>query len=153
TPVPLAAPPTVAPTPAVQLPSLEGSDGFARDLVKGLSTNPTFANWLQAKELVRTFVAVVTNVAEGENPASHVTFLAPKTPFRVVQKKGRILVDPKSYDRFDALGDVAASLDTAECARVYSLLEPLFEVGYRELGHPEGGFGKALGKAIDTLLK
>lgn len=154
TPVPSAVVPTApAATPAIELPSLAGSDAFVRDLAKGLSTHPVFATWLLSKELVRTFVAVVTNIADGENPASHVPFLAPKQPFRVVEKKGRMLVDPRSYDRFDSLGDVAASLDAAECARVYGLVEPLLEAGYRELGHPEGGFGKSLGKAIDTLLK
>jgi len=154
TPVPSAVVPTAPPaTPAIELPSLAGSDAFVRDLANGLSTQPAFATWLLSKELVRTFVAVVTNIAEGENPASHVPFLAPKERFRVVEKKGRLLVDPRSYDRFDTLGDVAASLDAAECARVYGLVEPLLEAGYRELGHPEGGFGKPLGKAIDTLLK
>ena len=153
TPVPVAEVPTAPPTAAVQLPPLAGSDDFVRDLAKGLSRSPAFAAWLAGKELARTFVAVVTNVAEGENPAAHVPFLAPKGPFRVVESKGRSLVDPRSYERFDALGDVAASLDTAECARVYTLLEPLFEAAYRELGHPEGGFGKALAKAVDLLLK
>jgi hypothetical protein len=152
-PAPVTAAPTAEPASAVPLPSLAGSDDFVRGLAKGLSSNAAFATWLAGKELVRTFVAVVTNVAEGENPAAHVPFLAPRTPFRVVESKGRILVDPRSYDRFDALGDVAASLDTAECARVYGLAEPLFEAAYRELGHPEGGFARALGKAIDTLIK
>ncbi len=155
TPVPSIAPagPTAAPTPAIDLPPLNASDALVRDLARGLSTHPSFAGWLLAKNLIRTFVAVVTNVAAGEDPASHVAFLAPKPPFRVLERKGRTLIDPRSYDRFDGLADVAASLDAEECVRVYGLVEPLVEAAYRELGHPEGGFKEALGTAIAALLE
>jgi hypothetical protein len=139
--------------PAIPLPPLDESDGLVRDLARSFSAHPGFGPWLLTKNLIRTFVAVVTNVADGENPAPHVPFLAAKEPFRVVEKRGRVLIDPRGYDRFDGLADVAASLDAAECARVYRLVEPLVEVAYRELGHPEGGFTPALGKAIAGLLK
>ncbi len=145
--------PTAAPTPAIDLPPLDSSDAFVRDLARGLSSHHGFAAWLLAKNLIRTFVAVVTNVAAGEDPASHVPFLAPQGPFRVLQKKGRTLIDPKSYDRFDGLADIVASLDAAECARVYRLAAPLLEAAYRELGHPEGGFDKAMSTAMGALLQ
>lgn len=153
TPPPSTVPTTPAAIPAVAVPPLAESDGFVRDLARGLSADPRFGAWLLAANLVRTFVAAVTNVADGENPAPHVPFLAAKQPFLVLAKKGRTVIDARSYQRFDGVGDIAASLDAAECARVYHLIEPLVEAAYRELGHPEGGFGKALGSAIATLLK
>src|SRR5262245_18815225 len=69
---------TPTPTPAMALPPLDGSDDLVRDLAKTFSTHPSFAPWLAVKNLVRTFVVVVGNVVEGENPASHVLFLAPR---------------------------------------------------------------------------
>ena len=154
TPAPSLAPlPTSTPTPAINLPPLDASDALVRDLARGLSSHHGFAAWLLAKNLVRTLVAVVTNVAAGDNPATHVPFLAPRGPFLVVQRKGKTIIDPKSYDRFDATADIVASLDAAECARVYRLVEPLVEAAYRELGHPEGGFANAMNTAFATLLK
>ena len=144
---------TSTPVPLV-LPPLDGSDGVVRDLAKAMSVHPLYALWLAQKELVRTFAAVVVNVAEGESPRAHLGFLAPRAGFAVIERRsGRLLLDPGSYARYDALGDAAATLDPEQCARVYHLLEPLFESAYRELGHAEGGFSKALQIALRKLLE
>jgi hypothetical protein len=122
-------------------------------LARALSTHPLYALWLAQTELVRTFAAVVSNVAEGESPRAHLSFLAPKGGFQAKeQRSGRLILDPRSHARYDAVGDAVASLDAAECARVYRLLEPLFESAHRELGHPEGGFSKTLALAFRRLL-
>ena len=147
--VPLPSTPTPFP-----LPPLEGSDALARDLARALSGHPLFASWLAQSELVRTLTAVVLNVAEGESPRSHLAFMAPRGAFAAIERRsGRLTLDPARYARYDAVGDAAASLDAGDCARVYRLLEPLFESAYRELGHPEGGFSKKLGAAFDRLLE
>jgi Protein of unknown function (DUF3014) len=151
---PLGAPPLATPTaPPIALPPLDASDDLVRDLAKGFSAHPAFASWLQAKDLVRTFVAVVSNVVEKENPAPHVPFLAAKPPFLVRESKGRTIIDARSYTRLDSLADLVVSLDAPECARVFRLVEPLADTAYRELGHPGGGFSVALGKAIQALLE
>jgi Protein of unknown function (DUF3014) len=154
TPAPsVAAPPTAVPTPAIALPPLDASDDLVRDLAKGFSAHPAFATWLQTRDLVRKFVAVVSNVVEKENPAPHVPFLAARSPFLVKEAKGRTVIDARSYARFDSLADLVASLDASECARVFRLIEPLADTAYRELGQPRGGFAAALGKAIQALLE
>jgi Protein of unknown function (DUF3014) len=145
--------PTSTPVPLV-LPPLDGSDGAVRDLAKAISAHPLYALWLAQKELIRAFAAVVVNVAEGESPRAHLGFLAPKAGFAAIERRsGRLLLDPASYARYDAVGDAAATLDPEQCARVYHLLEPLFESAYRELGHAEGGFSKALQVALRKLLE
>lgn len=148
-----ASPTPAATPPSLVLPPLDGSDGVVRDLAKALSAHPLYALWLAQKELVRTLAALVLNVVEGESPRAHLGFLAPRSGFQVIERRsGRLLLDPVSYARYDALGDAASSLDPEQCARVYRLLEPLFEAAYRELGHPEGGFSKALQAAFGKLL-
>jgi Protein of unknown function (DUF3014) len=151
--VPAMPSPTLSPPP-LALPPLDGSDAVVRDLAKAISNHPLYALWLAQKELIRTFAAVVMNVAEGESPRAHLGFLAPRGAFLVVERRsGRLLLDPASYARYDAIGETAATLDPEQCARVYRLLEPLFESAYRELGHPEGGFLKALQPALGKLLE
>lgn len=137
--------------PAVPVPPLEGSDAFVRDLAKGLSSHPQLALWLGAKELARTLAAVVDNVAAGSSPAPHLSFLAPKEPFAVIEKRGRTVVDLRSYARWNAFAEGVSAIDATECARVYALLEPLFEAAWRELGHPEP-FRKGVEQAAAALL-
>jgi hypothetical protein len=153
-PAPSVAPasPSASPTPV--LPPLDGSDAAFRDLTRALSAHPLFALWLGQKELVRTLAALVLNVAEGESPRAHLAFLAPHSGFAVIERRsGRLLLDPAGYARYDGVADAAQSLDPEQCARAYLVLEPLFESAYRELGHPEGGFAKALRAALGKLLE
>jgi hypothetical protein len=149
-----AAPPLVASPPPLVLPSLAESDAAVRDRARELSSHALYALALGQKQLIRTWAALVLNVAEGESPRAHLAFLAPGAGFRVIERpSGRLLLDPASYARYDAVAAAASSLDPARCAQVYRLLEPLFDAAYRELGHSEGGFSDGLHTALGKLLE
>jgi len=157
TPRPAASTATPAPvpgvTPAVPLPPLDQSDAFVRQMAAGLSAHPEVARWLGRTALVRTLAAVVVNIADGETPRPHLDFLAPKERFRAARRPGRVIVpDPASFSGYDAFGDAIASVDATASANAYRALEPLFDAAYVDLGHPEGGFRRALDKAIKALL-
>ena len=146
------APDLPSPEPTT-LPPLAESDAFVRDLLTRLSTHPQVAAWVGADGLVQRFTAAVVNVSSGESPAVHLRHLEPKERLRAVTRGGRTVIDPESYRRFDAHADALASLDAASLARAYRLVSPLLEAGYRELGHPEGGFDGRLAAALQTLLE
>ena len=147
-------PPPVPPEslPGTTLPPLAESDGVLRELARGLSPHPAWSRWLSGQGLIERFVAVVDNVAEGVSPRPHLLFLAPDARFQVVTRNGRQYIDPKSYERYDAVADVIASLDPSAAVGLYRQLQPLCEDAYRELGHPPGRFDDVLAKAIQTLL-
>lgn len=149
-PSPSGASPGVVPLPS-GLPTLDASDSFVRELAKGLSTHAQLALWLAAHDLVRTLTVVVENVANGQTPRVHLGFLSPKEPFAVLRKQGRVVIDPRSYARYDDLVDGFASLDTEGCATLYRRLEPLFDAAYRDLGYPAGGFRSGMGRALAML--
>lgn len=151
---PLAAPPGTAPdTPEERgLPPLAESDTLVRELASGLTSHPGLSVWLSTDGLIQRFVAAVDNIAGGESPRPHLLFLAPAAKFRVVRRKGRLYVDPKSYERYDLVADVLASLDPPRTVEVYRRLQPLCEDAYRGLGKPQGRFDDVLVKAIRTLL-
>jgi hypothetical protein len=155
-PVEAAAPTTedVVPPPsaAVALPPLTESDSFVAGLVRGLSSRPELARWLATKDLVRNFAVVVDNVAEGVSPAKHLPEFAPKQTFRASGSGGALVIDPRSFARYDGLADAVASLDTAGAVKAYRTMRPLFDDAYRELGHPDGNFDVALQRAISNLL-
>jgi hypothetical protein len=134
-------------------PPLAESDTLASELVRGLSSNPRLASWLANGSVVRRFVAVVDNVADGESPKPHVPFLAPEGEFRTATiRRDRVVIDPRSYDRYDALADAIASLDTRGSVELYRQLRPLTDEAYGELGRSDRSFDDALRSAIRRVL-
>ena len=103
---------------------------------------------------MRTVAAVVTNVADGESPRPHLEFLAPAVRFRARRggARGSLVPDPAGFAGYDAFGDAVASVDAGVAASAYRTIEPLFDVAYRELGHPEGRFRDRLDRATAALL-
>ena len=148
------APPTAlgADAATVEVHALDQSDAFVRELVSTLSTDPRFITWLATDRLIRTFVVVVDNIASGATPAQHVRMMRPLSPFRVSGTGSAVSVDPRSYERYTALADAAASIDAAGSARVYTTLKPRIEEAYRELGYPDTPFDRTLERAIVVLL-
>ncbi|MGE0453850.1 MAG: DUF3014 domain-containing protein [Vicinamibacteria bacterium] len=131
---------------------LDESDEAVRGLLRGLSSHSQFAVWLSVEGLVRRFVAAVGSVAEGESPRASLDFLTPKAGFAVVATRGRVLIDRRSYARYDGIVAVVSSLDAGACARAYRELETLLDAAHAELGAPGGRFSATLDQAIRLLL-
>jgi hypothetical protein len=142
--------------PAVQpidLPPLVLTDPLVREMLGKLSSSPAVAAWLATDGLIRAFVVSVENVADGQTPAKHVRALAPRAPFRTVNEGKTIVIDTRSYSRYDGLANAAASMDAAGLARVYSILKPRLMEAFMELGHPAGDIDAAVERAIVVLLQ
>jgi len=153
---PVAAAPAapVPATPAVPLPPLDTSDAFVREIAQALSSHPELARWLAQNALVRTLTAVVDNVANGETPRPHLEFLAPKQRFAAARRPAQqqSVPDPAGFAGYEPFADAVASLDAGATAAAYRTLAPLFEAAYVDLGHPAGGFPKALAIALQALV-
>src|SRR5262249_5655591 len=85
---------------AVVVPPLDESDAVVRTLVRGLSHSPAVTAWLATAGLIRNFTVVVTNIADGGTPAKQLSVLRPAAAFRVADRAGVTVVDPRSYDRY-----------------------------------------------------
>jgi hypothetical protein len=158
-PAPAAAPRPAAPSEAlgadplaINLPPLGETDPLVRELVSGLSSHPSIAAWLTTDNLIRNFTVVVTNIADKRNPARHLSVLRPKANFSVIERGGSIYLDPKSYDRYNALAAAARSINPAGSARLYATVKPRVEEAYRELGIADTPFDRTLENAIVMLL-
>ena len=153
---PPAPPPPVvveAPAAAIVLPSLGESDSLVHDLVAALTAHPAFAAWLIPDDVVRTFVLVVENVANGNNPADNLRPLRPTQRFRALGAAPQQSIDPASYARYNTHAEIVASIDPAGAAELYRRLDPLITEAYAELGHPDGGFDDTLLRALRNLLE
>jgi hypothetical protein len=142
-------------TPFAADVSLNGSDPPVRELLNDCSSHPDFSRWLGNKNIIRRCTAIVDNIAEGNSPAVHLrfldTFLSKK--FEVIRRKGKIIIDPESYRRYDAITSVLFSIRSETLAAHYQQLRPLLEEAYRELGKPGQTFQETLEQALDVLLK
>jgi len=152
--------PAAAPTPTLQDQlserlkgtTLATSDEVVRDLGSSLSDHPRLVTWLANSDLVRRFVASVNNVAEGKSPRVHLEFLQPEEKFRVRKLGAALVIDERSYERYDLVVEVFQSLDSERLGRLFVELEPLFEQAHREIAPPDRSFRETLSRAIDHLL-
>jgi hypothetical protein len=152
-----------APPPAAQslgaeaepiaVPPLDQTDPLVREMVTQISANPRVAAWLATNGLIRNFAVVVENVAGGMSPAVHLRTLRPSTSFQVTRSGNRLVIDPRSYQRYDSLAAAAASIDPAGAARLYATLKPRIEEAYRDVSNPSARFDRTLERAIVLLLK
>lgn len=138
--------------PRVDLPSIDASDPWVRDVVGQLSSHPKLAAWLLPEDLLRRFAAVVDNVATGASPRPHVTFLAPRAPFQARDVAGEPYLSEASYERYDELTAVIASLDVDGTADLYRSVKPLLQQALADLGYPDRDFDDTLAAAIRRLL-
>lgn len=153
-PPPAPPPPVGEPEDEVALPSLDESDSLVRDLVAALTSHPAFAAWLIPDQLVRTFVLVVENTADGNNPSAGLKPLRPTQRFRVRgEAPAPLSVGPASYARFNTHAEIVASINPVGAAELYRRLYPLITEAYAELGHPDGGFDNTLMRALRNLLE
>ena len=131
--------------------TLRTSDPVVRELIAELSTHPKLVAWLVSEDLVRRFTATVANVASGRSPRAHLEFLAPGTPFKIVERGEELFVDPASYRRYDAVAEVIDSIDATGAAELYRELRPLIEEAYREIAPPDRVFDDTLRRAFAQL--
>jgi hypothetical protein len=135
---------------SIVLPPLNDTDALVRELVKKISSHSRVAAWLATNDLIRSFTIAVTNVAEGKTPARQLTVLRPSSGFRVLERGGDLIIDPRSYERYDTLAAAAASMDADGSARLYATLKPRIEEAARELG--VSPFDRTFERTIVLLL-
>jgi len=137
----------------IDLPALPLTDPIVRELVARLSSHPTIAAWLATPGLIANFTVVTVNIAERRAPMQFLRPIAPQGRFRTTSSGEELLVDSRSYERYNPHGDAIAALDSAGTASLYLTLKPRITDAYRELGYAEGDFDRVLERAIGVLLQ
>ena len=143
-----------APTSGEVLPPLDESDAMVRDLVRALSEHPVIASLLTTDQLIRTFAVSIRNLSEGQTPAPHLHTIPPGSAF-VAQRAGAdgMVIDPRSYARFDRHAAAIDSIDPAGAAELYRRLKPRLEEAYREQAGPNANIDQAFERAVVQVLR
>lgn len=130
---------------------LDQSDPAVRELIASFRVPELMLEWSRQKELLRSVVAAVDNVAQGQSPAAQLAFMAPREKFLVIEKNGVIQLDPRSFKRYDRLIDVFIAIPDDALVMWYKKLAPSLETAFRELGYPGVTFLQRLKQACEQL--
>jgi hypothetical protein len=158
-PTPTAVPSATAPEasasarPARQplnLPTLNDSDSFIRELVGALSAHPTLARLLATSSLVRTTTVGVIQIGDGRTPVEWLKVLRPATPLQILGTDSGP-ASPVSHARWNQVTAAISTVSPADAAQLYVNVKPLIDEAYIELGQPDGDFDQALRRAIRML--
>ncbi len=144
--------PTSSATTLPVLPALEESDNWARKNAAGLSADPRFTSWLAVNDLLARWVGAVNIVASGRVPVDGLSFLRPRRKFKVQEKGGRVFIDAKSFERYNAFAEIFGSLNTAAVAQLFRIARPLIDAAWANLGENRGGVLDGVGRAASELF-
>jgi len=138
--------------PGWVLPPLNQSDPLVREQLTALGVPDS---WTGQEELVRRLTVVIENAARGEYPRRQLGLLALPAPFRVIERDGRLYVDPANHARIDPLLDILESIDPRLLARLLGFLQPLVDEALAELGGTGGArplMAAGLQRVLDVPL-
>lgn len=141
--------PTVVEERSMQL---DQSDDALRPSLAELASQIELGEWLLMRDLIRSFVVAVDNIAEGRTPRAHLAEMEPAERFSVRQEADRFFIDPASYARFDMITDVFVEFDLEAAVEIYVDVYPLIQQAYEELGYPDHSFDETFERAIVELL-
>jgi hypothetical protein len=148
---PVAAPVAEAPSsPPAAEPAVEPTR--AQSLLDAVSSSPQFRRWVAEGDLVRRWVVVTDNLAEGVSPRKPLAFLAPTRPFSTTSQGGRIVMARASYERYDEFAGMVGSIDAQAAARVYREMHGALEAAYRALGYPGASFDRVTARALQRIV-
>lgn len=138
--------------PDEPLPPAGQSDTYLRRVVALLSAHPTLARWLASESLLQRTALAVEQAGDGRSPAVHFQFARPSSRAATVPRADGMVIDPASHRRWDDLTATIMSVDPAQAAELYRHVRPLFVETYRGMGHPDGNFDAAIGRAAGRVL-
>lgn len=118
-----------------QLPDLLSSDSFVRaELIKLL---PGLAQWLNFDQLIRRYMQIANDFAQGQRVTKHVSFLRQDEAFTVQQGENGLIIAPKSFRRYNVLAETIQAINAKSAAATYIKLRPLLLQVFAEFAYPK----------------
>lgn len=119
----------------IVLPDLLSSDELFRNTLAGLS--PSLVQWLNTDQLLRRYVVIINDFAQGYRISKHMSFLRHEEAFSVLQGDNVLYIAPKSTERYDALAQAIKVIDAKAAVAVYQKFKPLMQLVFAEFSYPK----------------
>jgi hypothetical protein len=117
------------------LPPLSESDSVFKLAV--LEVSSALEPWVIADELIKKYLIIVNDFAQGLHPHKHFNFLSPGKPFRVNKDVNGIYIAKQSYQRYDQLAAAVDAIDINKAVGMFKLFRPLLQQVFVEFGYAE----------------
>lgn len=131
---------------------LKASDQRITSTLAKFSQQTVIVSALLHDDILRNTVVFIENFSKGHFISKFSPMIAPKEAF-VVQRKGKaLIIDPRSYQRYDDYADYIYSVDSKAFVQYYQSLKPSIDDFYAEISKPNTTFDNALSKAISIVL-
>ncbi|WP_411726151.1 DUF3014 domain-containing protein [Methyloglobulus sp.] len=125
---------TQSSTQQSDLPDLLSSDNYVRQALVNIS--PGFAQWLKTDQIIRKYVFIANDFAQGLRILKHMSFLRLAEPFSVEQDKNGPFIAAKSFQRYDQLAQTIHAIDTESAVALYQKIRPLMLQVFAEFSYP-----------------
>lgn len=132
--------------------NLNSSDSLVRDALKQLDPSQQLLRWLVSDELLRRFVVLVDNLANGHLPSKYMVLKAPASELAVTPAGEEYLLDSANFERYGVYFDVLAAMPPKSVVSAYQQFYPLLQQAYAELGYPRRSFHHRMLAAIEQVL-
>lgn len=140
--------------PGIELPSLNASDLFVFNELRGLQNGAAVVALLAEDQIIRKFVVFVENISRGEFPQTGLPYRAIEQEMSVRNIDENLFVmEDAAHARFDAVVDTFTALDPDAAMALYRLLQPLFQQAYAEIGFRDSNFDATLRSAIANVIE
>jgi len=104
------------------------------------------------EDILRNTVVFIENFSNGHFVSKFSPMLAPGKPFLTQRKDGKLVIDPRSYQRYDIYTDYINSVDSKQFVQYYLSLKPSIDDFYAEIAKPNSQFDDALTQSINMVL-
>lgn len=142
-------PPPPAAETKITLPHLLESDPFVLEKIASTTEEVLF----NPNDMINNIVVFVDNFSRGELVSNFSPLVKPNGSFSVTKQNGVLTIDSDSYRRYDSYANAVETIDVENFIDFYSLLSPLIDEAYQEIGYSAGAFNGTFEKAIDHLLQ
>jgi len=147
-------PPQASTGAELELPSLNDSDGFVIERLRALRNGAALLGLIADQQLIRKFVVFADNISRHEFPQTDLPYrpIGIDMPVRELDQN-LFLMEADAHSRFNGFIDAMAAVETEQAFALYSLLRPLFQQAYAELGYRGRDFDDTLREAVNNVLR
>jgi hypothetical protein len=136
----------------IELPALDDSDAFARELILKANGSDEIALWAQTDSIIQKSAALIDGMSKGVMLKKILPIQPPAEKFMVSAEDGLLWMDERGFQRYDDLVGTVTSIEPDTMATIFHTLRPLLEQALAQLGLPAETLDNRLITALDLIL-
>jgi len=143
--------PEIVPEPPAP-PTLSEANGQLSSGLWTFSPSPLTATFVSAPNLIERLVAIIDNLRQGFVPYKLLPVGRPEASFSFIDDGLGVTINPKSFDRYDALAQLISDIDTDALVSAYTAFEVAANEAWDTLGYEAPKLESAVLVALEAIM-